>query len=153
MQSETECNKGDNSWSDAERLYGLIKSYLENGTNSYFAWNMVLDETGMSSWKWRQNALITIDGNTGKATFNGEYYVMRHFSQFVKPGARRVLWTGVWGDNIAFVNPDGSTVLVIANSGQKPHDVSLNIGGRPDGDTIKAELAPHSVNTFVVQPQ
>jgi len=152
MQSETECNNGNNSWSDAERLYGLMKSYLENGANSYFAWNMVLNETGMSSWKWRQNALITVDSNSGNVTYNGEFYVMRHFSQYVKPGAKRVLCTGVLGDRIAFVNPDGSTVLVIANSTQQPQDVSLNMGSHSAGDTIKAKLAPHSVNTFVVEP-
>ena len=153
MQSETECNKGENTWSDAERLYGLMKSYLGDNANSYFAWNMVLDETGMSTWKWRQNALITIDRNTGKARFNGEYYVMRHFSQYVKPGAKRVLCTGVWDDKIAFVNPDGSTVLVIANLAKQEQEVSLSIGNRSDDDTIKAKLAPHSVNTFVVEPQ
>jgi glucosylceramidase len=153
MQSETECNKGENSWSDAERLYGLMKSYLGDNANSYFAWNMVLDETGMSTWKWRQNALITIDRNTGKVTFNGEYYVMRHFSQYVKPGAKRVLSTGLWGDKIAFENPDGSAVLVIANSTKQPQEVSLNMGNRSDDNTIKAKLASHSVNTFVVEPQ
>jgi glucosylceramidase len=153
MQSETECNKGDNSWADAERLYGLMTSYIGDGANSYFAWNMVLNETGMSSWKWRQNALITVDSNTGKVRFNGEYYVMRHFSQFVKPGAKRVLCTGVWSDKIAFVNPDGSTVFVLANRQSKPLDVVLNIPGRSDGGTIKANLAAHSINTFAVAPE
>lgn len=152
MQSETECNNGKNSWDDAERLFGLMKSYLGDNANSYFAWNMVLDETGLSTWKWRQNALITVDHNTGKVTFNGEYYVMRHFSQYVKPGAKRVLSTGPWGDRMAFVNPDGSTVLVIGNSSPQPQDVRLNLGSRSEDNTIKVALAPHSVNTFVLAP-
>jgi len=151
MQSETECNSGKNSWGDAERLYGLMKSYLENGANSYFAWNMVLNETGMSTWHWRQNALITIDSNSGNVTYNGEFQVMRHFSHFVKPGARRVFCTGAWDDKIAFVNPDGSTVLVMGNFSDRPQDVFLDMGVAGTG-TIKTELAPHSVNTFVVQP-
>lgn len=151
MQSETECNSGKNSWGDAERLYGLMKNYLENGASSYFAWNMVLNETGMSTWKWRQNALITVDQNTGEVKYNGEYYVMRHFSQYVKPGAKRVLCTGPWGDKIAFVNSDGSIVLVIGNSSKQPQDILLDLGGA-DNNTIKVELAPQSVNTFVVVP-
>ena len=150
MQSETECNSGANSWADAQRLYGLMRHYLENNANSYFAWNMVLDETGMSSWHWRQNALVTVNHETGRVTFNGEYYVMRHFSQFVKPGARRVLTTGVWGDQIAFVNPDGSVALVIGNSASRALPVALDIAGRADGNTLNIILPAHSMNTFII---
>jgi glucosylceramidase len=152
MQSETECNSGKNSWDDAMRLFGLMKHYIDGGAGSYFAWNMVLDETGMSTWKWRQNALITVDRATGKVTRNGEYFVMRHFSQFVKPGAKRVLVTGPWGDKIAFVNPDGSTVLVVANSANQPHDVAMAVAGRPEG-TFRVALPARSVSTFVVPSQ
>jgi glucosylceramidase len=154
MQSETECNDGKNSWPDAQRLYGLMRHYLEGGAGSYFMWNMVLDETGTSSWKWRQNAMVTVNRVTGQVTLNGEYYVMRHFSQFVKPGARRILVTGPWGDKIAFANPDGSIVLVIANGAMRPLPVVLNIAGRSDGrDTLNVTLPAGSVNTFVVGPQ
>lgn len=149
MQSETECNRGSNSWSDAQRLFGLMRRYIENNANSYFAWNMVLDETGMSTWNWRQNALITVNHETGNVTFNGEYYVMRHFSQFVKPGAKRVLSTGAMADKIAFVNPDGSTVLVMGNSAGQPMPVVLNVAGRSGGDTLNVTLPARSVNTFV----
>jgi glucosylceramidase len=153
MQSETECMSGANSWSDAQRLFGLMKYYLENNANSYFAWNMVLDETGMSSWNWRQNALVTVNRESGQVTFNGEYFVMRHFSQFVKPGAKRVLTTGVWNDKIAFVNPDGSAVLVIGNSSGKPMPIVINIANRPGDDTWDVTVSPHSVNTFIVAAQ
>lgn len=152
IQSETDCYNGKNSWDEAMGLYARMKRYIDNGVGSYFAWNMVLDETGLSTWKWRQNALITIDQATGKVTYNGEYYVMRHFSHYVKPGAKRVLTTGPWGDKIAFVNPDGSTVIVIGNSTKQPQPVTLAVAGRADGDTLKATLPPRSINTFVVAP-
>lgn len=150
MQSETECNGGANSWADAQKLFGLMKRYFDGGANAYFMWNMVLDETGLSTWKWRQNAMITVDQKTGKVTYNGEFYVMRHFSQFVKPGAKRVLTTGVWGDKIAFVNPDGSVVLVIGNSASQPFAVRMAVTGRAGGDTMSVKLPARSINTFVV---
>jgi glucosylceramidase len=150
MQSETECNHGKNSWDDAQRLFALMKHYLENGVSSYFAWNMVLNETGMSTWNWRQNTLITVNQLTGNVTFNGEYYVMRHFSQFVKPGAKRVLTTGVWSDQIAFVNPDGSTVLVMGNSAKQALPFALNLTGRADGNTLNVTLPARSMNTFII---
>jgi len=149
MQSETECNRGKNSWDDAMRLYSLLKHYLGGGASSYFAWNMVLDEGGMSTWKWRQNALVTVDHASGKVTYNGEFYVMQHFSHYVKPDARRVLSTGPFGDQLAFVNPDGSTVLEVANASDKPLDTVLAVAGLPVG-TFKATLPARSVSTFVV---
>ena len=152
MQSETECNSGDNTWADAQKLYGLMKRYIEGGAGSYFAWNMVLDETGNSTWGWRQNALITVDKTSGAVTYNGELFVMRHFSQFVKPGARRVQSTGVWDDQIAFLNPDGSTVLVVANPAEESIETIINIAGREKEGSFKAKLPPQSVNTFVVAP-
>jgi glucosylceramidase len=153
MQSETECFGGANSWDEAQRLYGHIQRYLDGGAGKYFMWNMVLDDTGMSHWNWRQNAMVTVNRATGKATFNGEYYMMRHFSQFVKPGAKRVLTTGVWGDKIAFINPDGSVVLVMSNSADRPFVVVLNIAGRADEGTISVMIPAKSVNTFVVAPE
>lgn len=113
----------------------------------------MLDETGESSWNWKQNTMITINRNTGKVAFNGEYYVMRHFSQFVKPGARRILTTGLWDDKIAFINPDHSIVAVIGNSANQPLPIVLDIAGGPDSGTINATLPASSINTFIVTPQ
>jgi len=149
IQTETECNRGENTWADAQRLYDQMKRYFDNGANAYFLWNMVLDDTGMSTWNWRQNAPITVNRRTGKVAYNGEYFVMRHFSQFVKPGAKRVLATGIWGDKIAFVNPNGSTVLVMGNSADRTYDVNITVAGRADNDTISVTMPARSINTFV----
>jgi O-glycosyl hydrolase len=74
------------------------------------------------------------------------------FSQFVKRGAKRVLTSGTWSDKIAFVNVDGSTVIVLDNTGMQPTDVTLTVAGRPSGDTIKVTLPAQSINTIVVSP-
>lgn len=151
MQSETECMSGANSWADAQHLFGLMKRYFDGGANAYFLWNMVLDETGMGPWKWRQNAPITVNRQTGKVTYHGEYYVMRHFSRFVKPGAKRVLTTGPWDDRIAFVNPDGSVVLVMENPQNRPLTVTLGFVGPFDSRSLTVTLPAQSINTFVVK--
>lgn len=152
MQTETKCYSGNNSWSDAQDLFANLRRYFENGANAYFAWNMVLNETGLSTWGWKQNALITVTNGSGGISYNGEFYVMRHFSQFVKPGARLVLTTGVWGDKIAFQNPDGSVVLVMGNSLTSSFGVSLTLAGRTGNDTINVTLPAASINTFVFAP-
>lgn len=153
IQTETKCYSGNNSWADAQDLFANLRRYFDNGANAYFAWNMVLNETGLSTWGWKQNALVTVNSGTSAVSYNGEFYVMRHFSQFVKPGARRVLTTGIWGDKIAFENPDGSIVLVMGNSLASAYGVSLTVAGRSGGDTINVTLPAASINTFVFAPQ
>jgi glucosylceramidase len=153
MQTETKCYSGANSWANAQDLFANMKRYFDNGANSYFMWNMVLNETGLSTWGWQQNAMVTVNSGTGAVTYNGEYYVMRHFSQYVQPGAKHVLTTGIWGDKIAFQNPDGSIVLVIGNSLGSPFGVSLTVGERSGNDTINVTLPAGSINTFVFAPE
>lgn len=56
------------------------------------------------------------------------YYVFRHFSQFVDPGANVVATSG--GDAIGFKNPDGSLVAVMFNSGSANNSYVVSIGGK-----------------------
>ena len=91
--------------------WGYLRNAITKGkVTSYNAWNMVLDRSGLgndTSRDWRQNALLVADGGTVTAT--PTYYVFRHLSQYVVPGATVVGTTG--GDAVAFKNPDGSLVV------------------------------------------
>src|SRR4030095_9481618 len=81
---------------------------------SYSAWNMVLDRVGLgidTSRDWKQDARRV--ANAGAVTATPAYYVFRHMSQYVMPGATVVGVTG--GDEIAWKNPDGSIVAVMFN--------------------------------------
>jgi glucosylceramidase len=98
--------------------WGYIRDWIKAGVNVYSAWNMVLDTAGKnldSMRPWPQNALLTV--NTASRTLNvtPAYYVFRHLSQYVDPGAKVVTTTG--GDALAFKNPDGTIVAVVYNSG------------------------------------
>ena len=52
---------------------------------------------------------------SGTVTPTPAYYVFRHLSQYVQPGATVVGTSG--GDAIAFKNTDGSVVVAMYNSG------------------------------------
>jgi glucosylceramidase len=98
--------------------WGLIRDWIRKGVTSYSAWNMVLDPLGKNSEAerdWKQNALMTVDEGSKKLTVTPAYYVFRHVSQYVDPGAKVVGTSG--GDALAFKNPDGSVVAVLFNSG------------------------------------
>jgi glucosylceramidase len=110
--------------------WGYIRDAITKGRVSvYHAWNMVLDEIGLgidTSRDWKQDALLVADG--GKVTATPAYYVFRHFSQYVVPGARVVDTTG--GDAVAFKNPDGSLVAVVFNSGAANDHFTIAMAGK-----------------------
>lgn len=96
----------------------LIRDWIRGGVTAYSAWNMVLDPIGKNSEQerdWKQNALLTADKDTKALTVTPAYYVFRHVSQYVDPGAKVLGTSGA--DALAFKNPDGSVVTIVYNSG------------------------------------
>jgi glucosylceramidase len=80
--------------------------------------------------------IVTV-GPGDKVTTNAEYYTLGHLSRFVQPGAVRIASTsfGTTGWNgqvmdVAFRNPDGSTVLVAHNENDNPQAFGVLVGGR-----------------------
>ena len=94
---------------------------------------MVLDTVGLSPIStgstWPQNALLTVNRSSKTLNVTPTYYVFRHFSQFIAPGAKRVGTTGTSVDALAFKNPDGSLVTIMYNSGTAAKTAILSVGG------------------------
>ena len=109
--------------------WGYIRDAIKKGkVTAYNAWNMVLDKSGLgidTSRDWKQDALLVAD--SGNVTATPAYYVFRHLSQYVAPGATVVGTTG--GDSVAFKNPDGSLVAVMYNSSGSG-TYTVQIGGK-----------------------
>jgi glucosylceramidase len=143
MQTESECGNGENNWKSAEYTWSLINHYLNNGANSYMYWNMVLDSTGRSTWGWTQNMLVSINTQTKAVKYNPEYYLMKHLSHFVLPGAKRLQTSG-GVDHLAFVNPDGTIILLLMNLEEADKKVTVAAGGK----TVEIPLKAKSFNTF-----
>ncbi|HLK93538.1 MAG TPA: glycoside hydrolase family 30 beta sandwich domain-containing protein [Polyangia bacterium] len=102
----------------AVETWGRIRDWIRAGVTAYSAWNMVLDTVGVgidSTRVWPQNALLTVDTATATLNVTPAYYVFRHLSRFVAPGARVVAVRG--GDALAFRNPGGGLVVVLYNAG------------------------------------
>ena len=149
MQTENECGDGKNTWEYARYVFNLMRHYLRNGACSYTYWNMVLEPGGASTWGWNQNALITIDPKTNEVIYNPEFYVMKHFSSFVDPGAQRIEVEGAWsGSAVAFENPNGDIVVVVANNVDYTRELLINI----NNENHLIELSGYSFNTFIISP-
>lgn len=146
MQSEAECGKtNSNDWHFGEYQFQLAKKWFRAGASSNMIWNMVLDETGRSTANWAQCSPIVVNSTTKEVTYTPYYYCYKHFSYFVEPGAHLAATESTWSDEVAFVNPDGNVVLVMANSGDADLPVTLDIDGRQAGPVV---LPAHSFDTF-----
>lgn len=145
-QTEQECGDGKNDWKHCRYAWSLMKHYLDNGASAYLYWNISLDKGGFSRWGWQQNSLVTVDPETNTYRFNHEYYLMKHVSHFVKPGAKRVKTSGSFDNLLAFVNPDGSTVVVVHNNQKTARQIVVNLGDK----SFTVDLEPDSFATFFV---
>jgi len=142
-QTEQECGNGRNDWEGAVHSWKLMKQYLENGVSVYDYWNISLLKGGISRWGWAQNSLITVDSVAQTYTYTYEYYVMKHYSHFVMPGAMRLETSG--DENVlAFANPDGSIVITAGNLTDENKTLRIKIGH----NLLSPELEANSFNTF-----
>lgn len=147
MQTESECGNGKNQWEQAEYIFNLIWYFLRHGAERYIYWNTALLEGGISTWGWRQNSLATVSEETGLLTLQPEFYLLKHFSHFVKKGARVLEVKGHWtGTSLAFENPDGTIILVVMNSLDTDRDFTFKDGSHDFSAVVEA----HSINTFVI---
>lgn len=146
MQTESECGDGSNDWKAAEYTWSLIKHYFENGVNSYLYWNMILDESGKSQWGWKQNSLVSVDSKTGRYRFNPEYYLFKHLTHFVKPGAKKIRTPENAGQALFFLNPDDELCGIMVNDTFDPMSVQVQVGER----FLIIPLQPRTFNSFSV---
>lgn len=139
IQTESECGDGKNTWERMMHVYALMRYYFRFGASAYVYWNIALENEGSSTWGWTQNSLVNVVD--GKARFTPEYYMMKHFSHFVKRGAKYVLMKGEMSTLCtAFKNPDGTHIVVAYNP--YPHEITITIEGK------NYVLPVNSINTI-----
>jgi glucosylceramidase len=148
-QTEQECGDGKNDWRYCRYAWTLLKRFLENGVSAYHYWNISLKEGGVSRWGWAQNSLVTVDTVARTYKYNYEYYLLKHLSHFVKPGAKRLdTFTLTGYENLlAFANPDETVVILMQNDLGQELPVRVKVGEKVIGATLEAD----SFNTFVLQ--
>ncbi len=147
MQTENECGDGQNTWAYASHVFALMRQYIRNGVNAYIYWNMILAAGGESTWGWKQNSMITVDPQRGTFTRQPEFYVMKHLSHYVQPGATVMGVCGDWSGNaLAFENPDGERVLLAHNPLSETRELTFG----SEGGGLRIEMPPMSFHTLVV---
>src|SRR2546428_3476786 len=159
----TECSGG--SWQGdfgatlKEQIQTLLIGTTNNWSKNVMLWNMALENNGPTTNKAdttrKENlgcmtcrGVVTINSKTGEITKNVEYYTLGHFTKFVRPGAHRIFSTQLKDqelDNVAFINKNGTKVLVVFNSGKAQKAFAACNGNVKYSYTLK----PGAVVTFV----
>lgn len=129
----------------AEDIIGCLNNYVDGWVD----WNMVLDRQGGPNWfkNWCV-APIIVDDKNDKMYFTPLYYVMSHFSKFMRPGAVKI---GCEVNNkevkvTAVQNPNQSIALVIFNPTEQSHTIEINIS--KDKSTIS--IPARALQTVVI---
>jgi glucosylceramidase len=136
-------------WFTGERYGRNMIGDLNNWTEGYLDWNLVLDETGGPNHVGNLcDAPIIADTVTDEVHYNSSYYYIGHFSKYIAPGAVRIgLESQAEGVlSTAFRNPDGSLALVLMNEGEESRTVTIGL----HDNTAECNLPPHSIVTHVI---
>lgn len=146
MMTEQECGNGKNDLAGAMHSWELMKHYLSYGVSIYEYWNISLMSDCVSHWGWRQNSLVVVNEKDKTYRFTPEYYVLKHASHYVMPGARRLILDGTYDDVLAFINPDKSIAVIVANSTKDTTSVTITLSNR----NYTVMLKPLSMNTLTL---
>ncbi|MEP7765488.1 glycoside hydrolase family 30 beta sandwich domain-containing protein [Sanguibacter sp. 25GB23B1] len=147
-QTEQECGDGLNDWRYCRYAWTLMKQFFAHGASAYMYWNIALERGGLSRWGWAQNSFVTVDTAAATYTFNHEYYLFKHVSHFLDAGARVVPTSSYTGfeNQVAFVNPDGTLVVIVQNDTREDRAVRFLV----DGQLFTPTLPADSFSTFVL---
>jgi glucosylceramidase len=126
-----------------------IISYFRNWSRSYNAWVTLIDHRGkpnVSGFHDCDPTIIVLNRDTLQLEYRADYYIYGQFMRFIPAGAVRIESTpsALLPPNVAFKNPDGSLLLVVANAESKPRQVTV----ASNHGMFTADLAAKSVATF-----
>jgi glucosylceramidase len=126
-----------------------IISYFRNWSRSYNAWVTLIDHRGkpnVSGFHDCDPTIVVINRDTLQIEYRADYFIYGQFMKFILPGAVRIASSEASGlpSNVAFKNPDGSLVLLVANAESKPCEASVVW----DGSVFTSTLRAKSVATF-----
>ena len=134
----------------------VIFGALNNGCSSYCSWNLVLDADGQPNVGRHPCAgMYTIDIEKGTFTESSQVRLFRHFSPYVKRGAK-ILSIDQPDKNmiaIAFQNPDGDYVVCIAAADKPTKRQTLQLKLKDQYMMLSLPMDTWSVTTVLIEKQ
>ena len=141
-------SKRYNAWVLGEEYGRSMIHDFNNGMVGFTDWNILLDETGGPNHV--QNfcfAPVHGDLRTGQLIYTNAYYYIGHFSKFIQPGAKRISSAASRSQLLttAFLNPDGTKVVVVMNQSDNATPVNIWV----NGDAAVWTMEGHAIATLI----
>ncbi|AXG70005.1 glucuronoxylanase XynC [Kordia sp. SMS9] len=128
-------------------IYDIITD-LNHGTQGYVEWCMILSNKGQPNpYDNFNSAPVLINPITDEVIYTPLYYLLSHFSKFIRPGARRIAIEGKKAEGIVYTaakNPDKSIAVVVFNKTEKPVGIEFTL----QNETHNIEIAPRALQTI-----
>ena len=143
------------TWLAALRLSRSVITDLNNWTEGWDVWNLILDQDNGPRHAGdvpgvHRNTIVNANTTTGEITYNPPHYVLGQFSRFIRPGAKRIVSTSTSDDFIATaaLNSDGKIAVVVFNL--QNHETFMRVWLH--GKFVKYQCPPNATITFLLQP-
>ena len=143
------------TWQAALRLSKNIITDLQNWTEGWDVWNLMLDQDNGPRHAGgvpgvHGSTIVNANTTTGELTYNPPHYVLGQFSRFIRPGAKRIPCTSNSDDLIATaaLNSDGKIAVVVLNL--KDAEMFMRVWLR--GKYVKHRCPANATITFVLEP-
>ncbi|MDY2585794.1 glycoside hydrolase family 30 protein [Winogradskyella aquimaris] len=136
-------------YAPANRYARDIIGCLNNWVDGWVDWNMVLNKQGGPNWfeNWCI-APVIVDEDNDEVYFTPLYYIMAHFSKYIRPGAKVLGIDQSDADLMitAAKNPDGSTAVVVFNEGKTAKQFNLWLNEKRTSVNISAQ----AIQTIII---
>lgn len=136
-------------YAPANRYARDIIGCLNNWVDGWVDWNMVLDTKGGPNWanNWCI-APVIVDPEKDEVYFTPLYYIMAHFSKFIRPGAVVIDAQNTDDDLMvaAVKNPDETIAVVVFNEGKTIKHFALNL----KDTSKKITISPQAIQTIMI---
>lgn len=138
------------AWHTGERYARNIIGDMNNWLEAFIDWNIVLDSKGGPNHVGNYcDAPVIIDAENDDIHFNSSYYMIGHFSKWIKTGAKRIGFelnnSSLYG--VAFKNLDNSIIEVLLNETEEEKRIVTEI----EGEKAEIYLPAHSLNTIIAE--
>jgi len=124
---------------------------LNNFVDGWVDWNMVLDTKGGPNWfkNWCV-APVIVDTEKDEVYFTPLYFVMAHFSKFMRPEAVKIGCEINHKEVVATAiqNPDDSIVIAVFN----PTEINQNIEIQLNNKTKSLSINAKALQTIIINP-